>query len=117
AQVQPTDYLTEREFYRVTRILEERDADRHQELLAKIEQIGALLTPPDHEEALKIYLQTVARQTARLPLSPLDPSGRESTQIALHQVFISLNAGTTGILAIQKVGKDKGWERRAAVGH
>ncbi len=116
-QVKPTDYLTEQEFYRATRILEERDADRHQELLAKIEEIGQLLAQTDHDAALKIYLETVARQTGRLPLGPLDPSGRESTQLSLHQVFISLNAGASTTFAIPKSGKEEGWERRAAIGH
>lgn len=93
------------------------DFDQIHQAIAELKVLVAAGQEADHEAALKIYLETVARQTARLPLSPLDPSGRESTQIALHQVFISLNAGTTTIIAIQKVGKDEHWELRTAVGH
>ncbi|WP_420628289.1 SUMF1/EgtB/PvdO family nonheme iron enzyme [Candidatus Leptofilum sp.] len=116
AQVQPIDYLTEQEFYRATRILEERDADRHRELLTKIEQIGTMLTPP-YEAALKIYLETVVRQTSRLPLGPLDPSGRESSQLSLHQVFISLNTRASTNIFLPKSRKEERWECHAMIGH
>ncbi|VAW42802.1 hypothetical protein MNBD_CHLOROFLEXI01-2622 [hydrothermal vent metagenome] len=118
AQVQPTDYLSETEFYRAMRILEERDVDRHQELLDKIEQIGQMLTQPDDEAALKIYLETVARQSGRLPLGSLDPSGSESSQLSLSQVFISLNAGETIVGTFtEPIEEESIWTRRAALGH
>jgi hypothetical protein len=41
---------------------------------------------------LQPYLEMVVRRYGRLPLSPLDPSGRESARVSLAQVFINLDA-------------------------
>ena len=71
------------------------DFDQIHQSIEELKQLVANANTADHEAALKVYLETVARQTGRLPLGPLDPSGRESTQLSLHQVFISLNAGVT----------------------
>ena len=44
---------------------------------------------------LQPYLEMVMRRYGRLPLSPLDPSGRESARVSLAQVFINLDAAET----------------------
>ena len=42
------------------------------------------------DDELRPYLQAVVRRTSRLPLGPLDPSGRDSAHISLAQVFVNL---------------------------
>ncbi|MBK8903275.1 MAG: SUMF1/EgtB/PvdO family nonheme iron enzyme [Anaerolineaceae bacterium] len=91
------------------------DFDQLHQAIAELKELVAAGQGADHEAALKIYLETVARQTARLPLSPLDPSGRESTQIALHQVFISLNAGESINASTNR--KDRIWVSRSVLSH
>lgn len=44
-------------------------------------------------DELRPYLKVLAQRTSRLPLGPLDPSGRDSAHLSLGQVFINLNAG------------------------
>jgi formylglycine-generating enzyme required for sulfatase activity len=49
--------------------------------------------PPELTPELRAYLETVAGQTARVLLGPLDPGGRESAHVALASIFIHLHAG------------------------
>jgi formylglycine-generating enzyme required for sulfatase activity len=58
-----------------------------------IQRTGAAETPQSLLTQLRPYLETVVRRSGRLPLGPLDPSGRESTQLDLARVFINLNVG------------------------
>jgi hypothetical protein len=47
---------------------------------------------PDPAQQLDQYLRTVASFCAKLPLAPLDPTGRESARITLEQVYVGLDA-------------------------
>ena len=42
---------------------------------------------------LRPYLEVVARRNGRLPLGPLDPTGREGGYFSLGQIFVNLTAG------------------------
>ncbi|MCB8966922.1 MAG: SUMF1/EgtB/PvdO family nonheme iron enzyme [Ardenticatenaceae bacterium] len=53
------------------------------------------------------YLEMVTRRSSRLPLGPLDPTGRESAHISLGQVFINLNAGVAGERIAGEDGQDQ----------
>jgi formylglycine-generating enzyme required for sulfatase activity len=83
-----------------------------------IQRTGAAETPQSLLTKLRPYLETVVRRSGRLPLGPLDPSGRESAQLGLTQVFINLDAGQT--VVTEASGEGNRWLHRrfsAAVAH
>ncbi|MCA9996244.1 MAG: SUMF1/EgtB/PvdO family nonheme iron enzyme [Anaerolineales bacterium] len=98
---------------------------RTQSLDALHDKVDAILglaapQPTAQELAAKLtpYLETVVRQTRRLPLGPLDPSGRENTQLALDAVFINLNAEVWQAAALLPGKQQKQHTRyAAALGH
>ncbi len=48
----------------------------------------------DTAQQLAVYLQTLAHFCTRLPLAPLDPTGRESAHVTLEQVYVGLDTKT-----------------------
>ncbi|MEW5986445.1 MAG: SUMF1/EgtB/PvdO family nonheme iron enzyme, partial [Chloroflexota bacterium] len=63
--------------------------------LAEVRQVIAEMTPgvTADSEALRPYLDMVARRSSRLPLSPLDPGGRDGGHFSLAKLFVNLDAG------------------------
>ncbi|MCA9995346.1 MAG: SUMF1/EgtB/PvdO family nonheme iron enzyme [Anaerolineales bacterium] len=99
---------------------------RTQSLDSLHEKIDTILLPftqlpsqQDFAEKLLPYLEMTARQTGRLPLGPLDPSGRENTQLALDAVFINLNAEVWQSVTVVSAKPRKMQHTRysAALGH
>ncbi|MCO5203988.1 MAG: SUMF1/EgtB/PvdO family nonheme iron enzyme [Anaerolineae bacterium] len=54
-------------------------------------------TAAARQEALRNYLETIARRTSTLPLTSLDPGGQQDKRIALDQVFINLATSSTAM--------------------
>ena len=95
---------------------------RIDEILARFLPLDAMSPLPVEKtvdwEALKPYLELVARRSQYLPLEPLDPAGQENKRISLGQVFINLNAGLEQITRPKQPDGPFIYERyRAALAH
>lgn len=94
------------------------DFDRIHEKLAQMMAQLEKLNRDEDDEALRPYLEMVARRSERLPLAPLHPAGGERVDISLGDVFVSLKVGDVAVLdSIEAEEKEWSGGSDAALAH